>query len=49
MIPAAVSGFFGMNVPNGMEEWNWAFPVIIVGTIIVSILGYLVFKKKNMF
>lgn len=49
MIPTGIGGFFGMNVPNGMEEWNWAFPVIIVGTIIVSILGYLVFKKKNMF
>ncbi len=49
MIPTGIGGFFGMNVPNGMEEWNWAFPIIIVGTIIVSILGYLVFKKKNMF
>lgn len=49
MIPTGIGGFFGMNVPNGMEEWNWAFPVIIVGTIIISILGYLVFKKKNMF
>lgn len=49
MIPTGISGFFGMNVPNGMEEWRWAFPLIMVGTIIVSIIGYLVFKKKNMF
>lgn len=49
MIPTGISGFFGMNVPNGMEEWVWAFPLILVGTLIVSMLGYLVFKKKNMF
>jgi len=49
MIPTGIGGFFGMNVPNGMESWGWAFPLIIVGTILISILGYLGFKKKNMF
>ena len=49
MIPTGIGGFFGMNVPNGMEMWPWAFPLIMVVTVIVSLMGYLVFKKKNMF
>lgn len=49
MIPAAISGFFGMNVPNGMETWIWAFPSILLGTLIMIIVSYLFFKKKNLF
>lgn len=48
MIPAAVSGFFGMNVPNGMEEWIPAFPLILLLTCIVSIFAYYGFKKRNL-
>lgn len=49
MIPTGIGGFYGMNVPNGIEEWPWAFPTIVLGTIVLSFLGYLLFKKKNMF
>ena len=49
MIPTCVSGFFGMNVPNGWEEWIWAFPVILLLTVIVSCLGYWIFKKQKLF
>ena len=49
MIPTGIGGFFGMNVPNGMESWAWAFPLILVATFIVSLIGYLIFKKKNLF
>ena len=48
MIPAAVSGFFGMNVPNGMEEWMPAFPVILLLTCIISVFAYYGFKKRNL-
>lgn len=48
MIPAAVSGFFGMNVPNGMEEWMPAFPLILLLTCIISIFAYYGFKKRNL-
>ena len=48
MIPAAVSGFFGMNVPNGMEEWLPAFPLILLLTCIISIFAYYGFKKRNL-
>ena len=48
MIPAAVSGFFGMNVPNGMEEWNPAFAWILIATAVISIIAYLYFKKRDL-
>ena len=48
-IPTGISGFFGMNVPNGMEEWTWAFPSILALTLLVCTIGALIFKKKNMF
>ena len=48
-IPTGISGFFGMNVPNGMEEWGYAFPSILFLTCLVCTIGVLVFKKKNMF
>lgn len=48
MIPAAVSGFFGMNVPNGMEEWMPAFGCILLATIVLSIIVYVFFKKRDL-
>ncbi len=48
MIPAAVSGFFGMNVPNGMEEWNPAFALILLATAVISIIAYVFFKKRDL-
>lgn len=25
MVPTGIAGFYGMNVPNGMESWIWGF------------------------
>ncbi|MCQ2960330.1 MAG: magnesium transporter CorA family protein [Bacteroidales bacterium] len=49
MIPAAISGFFGMNVRNGMEDWVLAFPLITLITILIIVISYLGFKKRNLF
>lgn len=49
MIPTCVSGFFGMNVPNGWEDFYWAFPSILLGTILISFFGYWIFKKQKLF
>lgn len=49
MIPAAISGFFGMNVPNGLEHWWPAFGCIVVFTLILIIICYVIFKRKNLF
>lgn len=49
MIPTGIGGFFGMNVPNGLETNVFAFGAILVGTAILSLMGYLYMKKKNLF
>ena len=49
MIPAAISGFFGMNVPNGWESYPFAFPIIGLATLVIVLICYYIFKKKDMF
>ncbi len=49
MIPTLVASFYGMNVPNGLQENKNGFLIIIVISIIISILGVFFFKKKKMF
>ena len=49
MIPAAISGFFGMNVPNGWESYYYAFPIIGLATLVIVLICYFIFKKKDMF
>ena len=49
MIPAAISGFFGMNVPNFMESNPFAFMGILLATLVAILISYFIFKKKNLF
>ncbi len=46
-VPTMISGFFGMNVPNFLENSPAAFPVIIIGTALLSVLtSFLLIKNK---
>ncbi|TKG94036.1 magnesium transporter CorA family protein [Puteibacter caeruleilacunae] len=47
MIPTLVASFIGMNVPNGLENSGWAMPGIILGSLILSIIGVLLFKRQQ--
>lgn len=49
MIPTLIASIFGMNVPNYMEEASWAMPVIIVVSLVLSIGGVLLFRKRQWF
>jgi magnesium transporter len=49
MIPTLIASIFGMNVPNYAENSMWAMPVIISGSILLSILGVIVFRKRQWF
>ena len=49
MIPTLIASIFGMNVPNFMENSLWAMPAIISGSLILSILGVLLFRKRQWF
>ncbi len=49
MIPTLVASLYGMNVPNNLEQNNNGFAIILLGSLIVSIIGVFLFKKKNLF
>lgn len=47
MIPTLIASIFGMNVPNFMENASWAMPVIITGSLLLSIFGVIAFRKRQ--
>jgi magnesium transporter len=49
MIPTLIVSIFGMNVPNFMEGWRWALPLILFGAVILSFLGVILFRRRNWF
>jgi len=49
MIPTLIASMFGMNVPNFMENTNWALPAIITFSVLLSFLGVILFRKKHWF
>ena len=49
MIPTLIASIFGMNVPNLMENTMWGMPVIIVGSLLLSVGGVLLFRKRQWF
>ena len=47
MIPTLIASIFGMNVPNSFENSFWAMPTIIVSSLFLSIVGVIVFRKRQ--
>lgn len=46
-IPTIIGSFFGMNVPIPGTTWQWAFPVIVGVTLLVTIAALIFFIRKN--
>ena len=49
MIPTVIAGYYGMNVPNGMESWPWGFPFAIAVSILLIGLGYAFIRHSKCF
>jgi len=49
MIPTVIASIFGMNIPNFLEHNNFAFMWVIMGSFLISILGVLLFKRRDWF
>ncbi len=49
MIPTLIASLYGMNVPNFLETSKIAFILIILVSIIFSIGGVILFRRKNWF
>uniref|UniRef100_UPI003217098F magnesium transporter CorA family protein n=1 Tax=uncultured Draconibacterium sp. TaxID=1573823 RepID=UPI003217098F len=49
MIPTLIASMYGMNVINYWEDATWAFPVIIIASLLLSVIGILIFRKRDWF
>lgn len=49
MIPTLVASLYGMNVPNNFEGTPFAFELVIAISIVMSLIGVFLFKRKNWF
>jgi magnesium transporter len=49
MIPTLIASFYGMNVPNELQNTPYGLWLIALASFILSVAGVLLFKKKNLF
>lgn len=49
MIPTLVASLYGMNVPNSMQNWDWAFPAVLGISGVLAVVGVILFRKKKWF
>lgn len=49
MIPTVVAGYYGMNVPNGMESWWLGFPLAIAISVVMMACGYFFISHSKHF
>ena len=49
MIPTVVAGFYGMNVPNRMENWWFGFPFAIAVSFVLMAVGYIFIRHSKFF
>jgi magnesium transporter len=49
MIPTLIASIFGMNVPKFMENASWALPAILLGSMALSSLGVVLFRRRQWF
>ncbi|MBN2805124.1 MAG: magnesium transporter CorA family protein [Prolixibacteraceae bacterium] len=49
MIPTLIASVFGMNVPNFLEQSAFAMPLIIMGSLVLSLTGVYLFRKRQWF
>ncbi|MCG9793014.1 magnesium transporter CorA family protein [Flavobacterium algicola] len=49
MIPTVIASFYGMNVPNTLQENPFGLWIIVLISVVFSILGVFLFKRKQWF
>lgn len=47
-IPTILGSFWGMNVPVPFENSPFGFYIIVVISLIIAMVSYIIFKKRNM-
>ena len=46
-VPTFITGFYGMNVPYPGFDKAWGFLLSIASMIVIAIILYIIFKKKD--
>ncbi|HEY9124209.1 MAG TPA: magnesium transporter CorA family protein, partial [Bacteroidales bacterium] len=49
MIPTLIASFFGMNLHNFIEDSQYGFVSVVVGSLLLSIIGVLIFRRRQFF
>lgn len=49
MIPTVIAGYYGMNVPNGLENWWLGFPLAIAISVVLMAIGYIFIRHSKFF
>ncbi len=49
MIPTVVAGYYGMNVPNGLETRWLGFPLAIIISLLLMAIGYFFIRHSKFF
>lgn len=49
MIPTLVASLYGMNVPNSLQDNPYGFAIILSVSLLLSVVGVILFRKKNLF
>ena len=49
MIPTVVAGYYGMNVPNGLESRWVGFPLAIIISLVLMAIGYFFISHSKFF
>lgn len=49
MGPTLIASLYGMNVPNNLENNPYGFMIVMAGSALISAVGIVLFKKKNLF
>ena len=49
MIPTVVAGYYGMNVPNGLESQWVGFPLAVIISLVLMAIGYFFISHSKFF
>ena len=49
MIPTVIAGYYGMNVPNRMEDWWLGFPFAVSLSILLTVVGFIFIRHSKFF
>ncbi|MBQ3781274.1 MAG: magnesium transporter CorA family protein [Bacteroidaceae bacterium] len=47
MFPTLIASLFGMNLINGMEHWNWGFPLAILLSVLSTVAALWWFRRNK--